>query len=273
MGQSEKVLLSLLDALDKRRPVALATVVRAEGSLAGALGRRAVIWELGQCVETRGGLSLGSLEAQALDAAWKALETRRSQLVEVESESGRALLFVEVQHRPPKLLIVGAGHIAMPLAQLGKMCDLDVVVLDDRASFANEERFPMADQVIAAPFEATLRELPLDDNTYVVLVTRGHQYDVSSLLAVLERPAAYIGMIGSRRRVQAVFQLLEEVKGILRGRLERVHSPIGLDIGGETPAEIAVSIMAEIIKVRRGGTGLSLSDERRRGKEVRGGSR
>jgi xanthine dehydrogenase accessory factor len=160
------------------------------------------------------------------------------------------------------LLIVGAGHIALPLAQLGKMCDFDIVVLDDRASFANKERFPMADQVIAAPFEVALRDFPLDEDTYIVLVTRGHQHDVSSLLEVLDRPAAYIGMIGSWRRVHAVFQLLEEEKDIPRERFARVHSPIGLDIGSETPAEIAVSIMAEIITVRRGGTGLPLSDGR-----------
>lgn len=266
MSQSEKVLQSLLDALDKRQPVALVTVVRAEGALAGALGRRAAIWELGQHIEMRGDLGLGEAQAQALDAAWNVLATRRSQLVDVAAEDGAAQLFVEVQHRPPTLLVVGAGHIAVPLTRLGKMCDFDVVVLDDRASFANEARFPMADRVIAAPFESALGEFPLDEDTYVVLITRGHQHDVSSLLAVLERPAAYIGMIGSRRRVQAVFQLLEEEKGIPAARFVRVYSPIGLDIGSETPAEIAVSIMAEIIKVRRGGTGLSLSEGRRQGK-------
>jgi len=262
MKPSDRVLPALLEALEARRPVALVTVVQAGGTLAGALGRRAVIWALGQHVETRGDLGLGEAQAGALDAAWNVLATRRSQLVDVAAEGGAAQLFVEVQHRPPTLLIVGAGHIALPLAQLGKLCDFDVAVLDDRASFANHERFPTADRVIAAPFEAALREFPLDEDTYIVLVTRGHQHDVASLLVVLERPAAYIGMIGSRRRVRAVFQLLEEEKGIPAARLARVHSPIGLDIGSETPAEIALSIMAEIIKVRRGGTGLSLSAER-----------
>ena len=254
-----QVLQELLGALHRRRPVALVTVVCAEGSLADALGSRAVIWQLGQHVEVRGDLGLGSLEAQAVDAAQQVLETRRSKLVDVQVQHDRAQLFVEVQHHPPTLIIVGAGHIAIPLAQLGKMCDFDVVVLDDRASFANRERFPMADRVIAAPFEATLREYPLDEDTYIVLVTRGHQHDVSSLLTVLGRPSAYIGMIGSRRRVRAVFQLLEEEKGVPREQFEHVYSPIGLDVGSETPAEIAVSIMAEIIRVRRGGTGLSLS--------------
>ena len=261
LSKSDRVLRELLNALDKGRSTAMVTVVRGEGSLTGALGCRAVIWELGQHAEVRGELSLGELEAQAVDTAWKVLQTRRSKLVDVEVESDRAQLFVDVQHRRPTLLVVGAGHIALPLAQLAKMCDFELIVLDDRASFANKERFPMADQVIAAPFEATLREFPLDEDTYIVLVTRGHQHDVSSLLQVLDRPAAYIGMIGSRRRVRAVFDLLEKERGIPRERFKRVYSPIGLDIGSEAPVEIAVSIMAEIIKVRRGGTGLSLSEE------------
>lgn len=263
MSESRRVLQKLLDALNQQRPVALVTVVRAEGSLSGALGRRAVIWKLDQHTRVQGYLGLVAQEPAAINAAWEVLETRRSRLVDVETEDGRAQLFVEVQHRPPTLLIVGAGHIAVPLAQLGKICEMNVVVLDDRASFANVERFPMADHVIVAPFETALREFPLDEDTYVVLVTRGHQHDVSSLLEVLDRPTAYVGMIGSRRRVRAVFQLLEAEKDIPRERFARVYSPIGLDIGSETPAEITVSIMAEIIKVRRGGTGLSLSDERR----------
>ncbi len=252
----------LLNAL-KQRSVTLVTVVRAEGVFADALCRRAVIWELGQNVKTRGDLGLDVLEVQAVDVARHVLQTRRSELIDVGAKDGHAQLFAEVQHCPPTLLIVGAGHIALPLAQLGKMCDFYVVVLDDRAGFANEERFPLADRIIVAPFEAALREFPLDEDTYIVLVTRGHQHDVACLLEVLDQPTVYIGMIGSRRRVRAVFQLLEEEKGIPRGRFERVHSPIGLDIGSETPAEIALSIMAEIIKVRRGGTGMSLAERKR----------
>ena len=259
---ANEILPELLRALDEHRPAALLTVVRAEGVLGNALGHRAVIWELSQHAELRGELALGDLEAEALETAWGALAARRTKLVDVETEGGRAQIFIEVQHRPPTLLIVGAGHIALPLAQLGKICDFHVIVLDDRARFANVERFPTADRVIAAPFKATMREFPLDEDTYIVLVTRGHQHDVACLLEVLDRPSAYIGMIGSRRRARAVFRLLEEEKGIPREKFEHVHSPIGLDIGSETPAEIAISIIAEIIQARRGGRGLSLSDKR-----------
>ena len=174
--------------------------------------------------------------------------------------SERFQVFVEVQQRPPSLVIVGAGHIAQPLAAMGRLCDFTVTVLDDRAQFANRQRFPQAERVIAGPLAETLRGLPLDRDTYVVLITRGHQHDVECLLEIMDAPLAYLGMIGSRRRVRGVFELLEEERGIRREKLRRVYAPIGLDIGAKTPAEIALTIMAEVIKVTRGGKVPSLSD-------------
>ncbi|MDH7485446.1 MAG: XdhC family protein [Anaerolineae bacterium] len=174
--------------------------------------------------------------------------------------SERLRVFVEVQHRPPHLVIVGAGHIAQPLAEMGRLCDFTVTVLDDRPQFANRQRFPQAEQVIAGPLAETLRGLPLDGDTYVVLITRGHQHDVECLLEILDAPLAYLGMIGSRRRVRGVFELLEKERGIPPEKLRRVYAPIGLDIGARTPAEIALAIMAEVIKVTRGGRAPSLSD-------------
>ena len=169
-------------------------------------------------------------------------------------------IFVEVQQGPPSLVIVGAGHIAQPLAEMGRLCDFTVTVLDDRPQFANRQRFPQAERVIAGPLAETLRELPLDGDTYVVLITRGHQHDVECLLEILDAPLAYLGMIGSRRRVRGVFELLEKERGIPPEKLRRVYAPIGLDIGAKTPAEIALAIMAEVIKVARGGRAPSLSD-------------
>ena len=134
----------------------------------------------------------------------------------------------------------------------------EVVVIDDREKFANRERFPDSEQVIAADFGATLASLKITRGTYIVIITRGHQYDEEALMEVAESPAPYIGMIGSRRRVQAVRNNLENV-GIDPAKLDRVRAPIGLEIGAETPEEIAVSIMAEIIAVRRGGRGLPMS--------------
>jgi xanthine dehydrogenase accessory factor len=132
-----------------------------------------------------------------------------------------------------------------------------VTVLDDRPQYANRQRFPTADRVIAGPFAEELPRLrhgrqTFDGNTYLVLVTRGHQYDVACLLEVLDDPVAYIGMIGSQRRIRAVYELLEREQGIPPHKFDRIHAPIGLAIGAQTPAEIAVCIMAEIISVQRG---------------------
>jgi len=274
----------LLDAAERRQRIALATVVAAPGEHSDIVGRKAVIWP-GR--ELSGSLGRDDLETIALNDIRQALEVRqhflvcyaqdelasstRMQCQEPLDATGSELLshyaqgtfcvFTEVQQRPPSLVIVGAGHIARPLAQMAQICDFTVTVLDDRAQFANSRRFPDADDVIVGPMPECLRQIPLDDGTFVVLITRGHQHDVDCLLQILDAPLAYVGMIGSRRRVRGVITLLEQEKGIPRAKLKRVFAPIGLDIGARTPAEIALTIMAEVIKVYRGGAVPSLSDE------------
>ena len=146
---------------------------------------------------------------------------------------------------------------------MASLCDFAVTVLDDRPSFANQERFPSAAKVIAAPLRETVRDLPMDQDTFIILVTRGHSHDVDCLLEVLDRPVAYIGMIGSQRRVDAVFELLENEMGIDPRKFDRVYAPIGIAIGAHTPAEIAICIMAEVINVLRGGPATSISEKRR----------
>jgi xanthine dehydrogenase accessory factor len=169
--------------------------------------------------------------------------------------------YLEVRRPVPDLVIVGAGHIALPMARLGAGLGFRVWVLDDRPDFATRERFPEAHSVIRADFADPFREVPLHGGTHVLLVTRGHRYDYDCLVKVLAHdPApAYIGMIGSRRRVRATYlQLVDE--GVAPDRLRNVHAPVGLDIGAETPEEIAVAVAAELIKVRRGGSGASLRE-------------
>lgn len=190
-------------------------------------------------------------------AVERLLAERRSGLVTL-LDSGETW-FVDVHRARPTVVIAGAGHIAVPLAQMAKMLDFRVIVIDDRPTFVNPARFPTADQLICDHFDKALRSLSIDPDTYIVIITRGHQHDVTCLRAVIRSPAGYIGMIGSRRRVRGVFELLEQEEGIPRELLERVHAPIGLDIGAKTPAEIALSILAEIVKVYRGGQAVSLS--------------
>jgi xanthine dehydrogenase accessory factor len=254
---TDPLLEQLITSIEAGRSVALVTIVRATGLYAGALGRRTLVW-LDEAPFP--GLDVGPAE-QILADARQCLLQRQPQLLTYEPEPGSSLdVFVEVQRRPPTLVIVGAGHVALPLARLGQIIEFEVVVIDDRPTFANTKRFPMANRVLAQPIRDTLSRWPVDQDTYIVLVTRGHSHDVEALLEVIDSPARYIGMIGSKRRIKAVFDLLEQEQGLDPAKFDRVYAPIGLDIGAENPAEIAVSIIAEIINIYRGGRAVSLSD-------------
>jgi xanthine dehydrogenase accessory factor len=147
--------------------------------------------------------------------------------------------------------IFGAGHVSQYLSQAAKMVDFNVVVIDDREVFANKERFPEADRVMVAEFEEIFDHLDFTGNEYVVIVTRGHKHDALVLERALSRKTKYIGMIGSRRKVKIVLDYLKE-KGFGEEAVKGVHAPIGIDINSETPQEIAISIVAELIKVRGG---------------------
>lgn len=259
---TEAILNALISSLESRQAVALVTVIAAPNP--ESVGRKAVVW-LER--DPLGSLALSELEPRILVDAREVLRGRTHRMLEYLTPAGPIEVFVEVQQRPPELIIVGAGHIAVPLARLGRLCDFTVTVLDDRPQFANRRRFPDADEVLATPLRETMvawaQEGRFGLDTYVVLVTRGHQYDIDCLLEILDEPLAYIGMIGSKRRVRTVFDLLSTELGIAPERFHRVYAPIGLDIGARTPAEIAVCIIAEIINVLRGGPARSLSDQRR----------
>jgi xanthine dehydrogenase accessory factor len=159
-------------------------------------------------------------------------------------------VFVDPIVGAQRLIIAGGGHIAQPLCKLGAMLGFHITVIDDRASFANRERFPEADEIIVRPFGEAVASLTLDTHCYLVSVTRGHAFDEETVRAALATPCGFVGMIGSRRRVKAMLERLEE-SGVPRERLNEVHAPLGLDIGAETPEEIAVAILAEIVRERR----------------------
>ncbi len=173
-------------------------------------------------------------------------------------------VYVELRRPVLELVVVGAGHIAQPLARMGASLGYRVSVVDDRPDFATRERFPEAERLVRADFDDPFRDVPMHERTHLVLVTRGHKYDYACLVRALrlDPPPAYVGMIGSRRRVRATYvQLLEE--GIDRSLLGRIHAPVGLDIGAETPEEIAVAVAAELVLIRRGGSGRMLKDVER----------
>jgi xanthine dehydrogenase accessory factor len=166
------------------------------------------------------------------------------------ADDGRPVTFVHELLPAPRLIIAGAGHVALALSTVAQTLGFAVTVIDDRPDFANAQRFPGA-ACRVGHVEAELHGFPIDGNTYVAIVTRGHRNDAHALAAVVERPARYIGLIGSRRKIVAIFEELHR-NGVPPESLAKVHAPIGLAIGAVTPAEIAVSVAAELVATRRG---------------------
>ncbi|MGA7933809.1 MAG: XdhC family protein [Kovacikia sp.] len=164
--------------------------------------------------------------------------------------------FLEPILAPPTRLIIGAGHVAVPLAHIAGLSGFRVIVQDDRSEFANAHRFPDAAMILATPITEAVESIPEIPELYVALVTRGYIHDLVALKVLGQRKIHYLGMIGSEKRVKTV---LQEVKKEASLPVGKIHAPIGLDIGALNPEEIAISICAELIKVRRGGTGLPLS--------------
>lgn len=206
--------------------------------------------------ELVGGLGDPELDRAAREAARDALAAGRASTIALPTNDAEHTVYIQPHHPPDELVIVGAGHIARPLARVGALLGFSVAVADDRPEFATTERFPDATRLVRLDATDPLRPLRLTTHSHLVLVTRGHKYDFEVLRAVL-RPdvaPAYIGMIGSARRVRAAFERLA-AEGIEPAVLGRIHAPIGLDIGAETPEEIAVAIAAELVMVRRGGGG------------------
>lgn len=188
-----------------------------------------------------------AMTAETSQAVRNALESGELQII---TDSGPDTVVIEPFFPEPRLIILGGGHIAQPLCEFGARLGFSVTVVDDRLAFANPERFPAADHVICESFETCFDRLNINCHTFIVIVTRGHRYDMVCLREVLKRSWAYAGMIGSRRRVQGILkQLLNE--GFSGKVLNKLNAPIGLEIGAVTPEEIAISILGQVISYRR----------------------
>ncbi|MFB3108567.1 MAG: XdhC family protein [Candidatus Binatia bacterium] len=252
-------LIEELISIQKARVSAvLATVVHA--------GKDGLVQSGAKCLVRDGRVQVGTIQDQGLQAAiLKEAEARlkdeRSKLVSLDlpSPGGKIEVYFDVMLSPPNLIVVGAGHIAVPVAKFAKLLDFHVTVIDDRILFANRERFPDVDEVAVGDMAETLKGISITPSTYIVLITRGHKYDEPCLREIMRSAAKYLGMIGSKRRVKACFHRFKEEEKFAEEIIQRVYAPIGLDIHAETPEEIAVAIIAEIIQVRRGGKGGSLS--------------
>lgn len=174
---------------------------------------------------------------------------------EVERRIGDARLLFEISRPPLELIICGGGHVGQAVAKAGALLDYKITVIDDRPEFSSRGKFPDPGvRLITGDFTEALRSLKITQASHVVIVTRGHRHDEICLREVIEKPARYIGMIGSRRRATTIREHLRR-EGVGAEHLRRVHSPIGLDIGAITPEEIALAILAEIVLARRGGSG------------------
>lgn len=234
------------ELLAGRDAFCLATVLASPDPAVPA-GRKALVLRDGTVEETLGD---AGRDRELREAAVEAIARRRKGTAEL---GGGLRVFLDVLAAQAELLVCGAGHIAVPLAAFARGVGFSVTVLDDRPDFARPDRFPGC-TVLAEDFGEALRRLPLGESTYAVVITRGHEHDVECLTEVLRKPTAYAGMIGSRRRVHFVLEMLGR-EGIPASRLEKVFTPIGVPIGAESPEEIALSIAAELVCVRRKGPG------------------
>jgi xanthine dehydrogenase accessory factor len=237
---------------------AVATIVNVRGSIPSFRSAKMLVRDDGSLVGTIGG---GCVEAEVWQAAREVMEQEKPRtLVFNLNENpkydtglvcgGTLEIFVEPVLPPALLYIFGAGHIAYSLYQVAQIAGFDITVVDDRDTYANRERFPTAREVIADDFDKVCERLQISEAAYIVIVTRGHHDDMRVLRWAVNTPARYVGMIGSKRKVITIYKELEK-EGLAPSKFENVHAPVGLEIGAITPEEIAVSIVAELIAVRR----------------------
>jgi xanthine dehydrogenase accessory factor len=255
----EAVLEAALRALERGEDAALVTIVAAQGSTPQRVGAKMLVFADGRTVGTIGG---GCYENDAAGKARESIRTKRAGLARYDLSDtlaeenglicgGRMDVFIEPLDPSPRLLVVGAGHVSQHVARMAADVGFRVHVLDDREAFANRGRFPAADEVTVAGIADYLAGADLPAASSVVVVTRGHTHDLAAMRALAGREFRYVGMIGSRAKVARIFDALA-AEGAPAEWLARVRAPIGLQIGAVTPEEIAVSIVAELVAVRRG---------------------
>jgi len=257
---NHEIFAAIGEALTRGDEVALITIVSSNGSTPQRVGAKMLVFADGRTVGTIGG---GCYENDALLKAREALRTRKAIRAKYDLNDdfaeetglvcgGQMEVFIEPLEAPPALYVFGAGHVGYYVARLASEAGFEVHVIDDRAAFANRERFPAAADVVVDDIPTWLAATTLPTSAYAVIVTRGHRHDLDALQALASRPLRYLGLIGSRAKVARIYEQLLAQGSITLEHLSHVHAPIGLDIGAVTPQEIAVSIVAELVAVRRG---------------------
>lgn len=245
MNSDNNIYKSLLEILDNGKKAVMVTSLNTKGE-EGESSRNTVLF-------TKEDLDLNNISDLEDDLYKKAQDALESGCLQFAGDHDKGTVMIEPYFPEPKLIILGGGHIAKPLVEFAAKVGFGVTVVDDRPFFANQGRFPDAERVICESFENCFKLLNINESSFVVIVTRGHRHDLHCLKETLNYDTAYVGMIGSKRRIKIVReQLLEE--GYASGKLDKVNAPIGIDINAVSPEEIAISILAQLISYRRSKT-------------------
>lgn len=251
------VMKKVLEKVDNGMEAAIVSITRSSGSTPRQVGTTFGVLGDGSIIGTIGG---GALENRVMQLAKEAIEKGESiaHHLPLDSEGikmvcgGDVDIFIDVFKKRPRLLISGGGHVGYELYRAASLLDFDIVVFDDREEFLNEERFPLAKEIILGPMNENLKKYKMTEDSYIVIVTRGHSLDQECLEAVIGADVKYIGAMGSKRKVIIMMDNLIEL-GFSKDDLSKIYAPIGLDIATNKPSEIAISILGEILQIKNEG--------------------
>jgi xanthine dehydrogenase accessory factor len=262
MASDIDILKNAVQCLEEGKRLVLCTIIDKKGSGPRDIGGKMVIYENGEAFGTIGG---GNLERALIEESLKALKEGKSRKVvfslnagETRKEvvetglicGGEITIFLDVIEPKPRLFIVGAGHVALPLAKIAKITGFNITIVDDDVKLANKERFPMADEIVTGDFNEILNRISVGKLDFVIIAHGEPEHDYLALKQIVKKTPAYIGLLGSKKKAATLTNKLKEA-GITDEKLKNLHAPVGLDIGAQTPEEIAVSIIAEIISSKR----------------------
>lgn len=252
-----KVMKKIFEKVDSGMQAAIVTIIKCSGSTPRQIGTSMGVLEDGSIIGTIGG---GPLENRVIDLTIEAIKGGKSKAHHLPLDSkgiemlcgGDVDVFIDVFKQRPSLIIAGGGHVGYELYRAASLLDFDIIIFDDREEFLNEERFPLAKELVLGPMDEKLKDYKIDKNTYIVIVTRGHSLDQECLAEVVHADVKYIGSMGSNKKITVMMDNLKEL-GFSKEELSKIYAPIGLDIASNNPSEIAVSILGEILQIKNEG--------------------
>jgi xanthine dehydrogenase accessory factor len=246
----------VIAAYEGGAPVAVASLMNVPDGSELVVGAKLLVRENGSTARSLGD---EKLDANAMNEAQKLMAMGKNDYITAESG---AEFFIEAYTTQPTLVLAGGGHVSKAISNIGSTLGFRIFVIDDREEFANPERFPEAEQTVVSDYGSAFEKLPIGTNSFIVIATRGHRYDASATASAMRTPASYVGLLGSKRKTILIFEELF-AQGFTMDEVKSVRSPIGLNISARTPAEIALSIMSEIVGFRLGGDGGTLKLDQR----------